>query len=137
MSEDECRPQQGPTIDPVGLRWFLRLFGAVCCVIALAHIALGPSAIPGSVAVNATMDSEDRFYATLFCGFGAAIIWCGAAPHARSKALTALLALFFLGGVSRIISAIAVGMPSDLFIVLTTIELALPPGILLWLRHLR
>lgn len=54
------------------LRWFLTLFGMVCAGIALAHIFVGPSAIPGSIPVNATMDSEDRFYATLFLGFGIA-----------------------------------------------------------------
>lgn len=48
------------------LQVFLALFGSVAIAIALLHIVFGPSAIPGSVPVNATMDSEDRFYATFF-----------------------------------------------------------------------
>jgi hypothetical protein len=40
------------------LRWFLAAFGLVCVGIALTHIAFGPGSIPGSVPVNATMDSE-------------------------------------------------------------------------------
>ena len=106
------------------------VFGAVCSLIALAHIAMGPAAIPGSVPVNATMDSEDRFYATLFLGFGAAMVWSGMDLANRRPVLGALLIVFFLGGLARIISWIAVGPPIGLFIVLGAVELVLPP--LLW-----
>jgi hypothetical protein len=47
------------------LQIFLGLFGVTAIFIASLHIVLGPLAIPESVPVNATMDSEDRFYATL------------------------------------------------------------------------
>lgn len=49
------------------------MFGLVCMGIAAGHIILGPQLIPDGVPVNATMDSENRFYATLFLGFGAAM----------------------------------------------------------------
>ena len=39
-------------------------------VISVVHIAFGSAAIPGSVPVNETMDSEAEFYASLFAGFG-------------------------------------------------------------------
>jgi len=58
------------------LQILLGVFGTIAIVIALLHIVLGPSSIPGSVPVNATMDSEDRFYATLFLAFGVALLWC-------------------------------------------------------------
>ena len=38
-------------------RVFLGLFGVTAILIAALHVALGPRAIPGSVPVNATMDS--------------------------------------------------------------------------------
>jgi len=95
-------------------------------VIALVHIAIGPSAIPGSVPVNATMDSEDRFYATLFLGFGAALIWCSNRLNDRSGVFFALLAVFFLGGVARLISVAQVGLPNALFQALGLTELILP-----------
>ncbi|MEI4506764.1 DUF4345 domain-containing protein [Sphingopyxis sp. CCNWLW253] len=112
------------------LSLFAALFGTVCVVIALAHIALGPAAIPGSVPVNATMDSEDRFYATLFLGYGAAMIWSSRALVQRRDVFGALLLIFFLGGIARIVSALAVGLPNTLFIVLGSVELLLPP--ILW-----
>jgi hypothetical protein len=58
------------------LQVFLALFGGVAIAIALLHIVFGPAAIPGSVPVNATMDSEDRFYATLFGAYGVTLLWC-------------------------------------------------------------
>ncbi|MEQ9505480.1 MAG: DUF4345 domain-containing protein [Hyphomonas sp.] len=109
------------------LRYFTLVFGAVCCLIALAHILIGPSAIPGSVPVNATMDSEDRFYATLFLGFGAAMIWCSQDLMARGRLFDVLMLVFFLGGVARIISAVSVGLPVPLFQFLGALELIIPP----------
>jgi hypothetical protein len=115
------------------LRGFVLLFGAVCCAISLAHIAVGPAAIPGALPVNPTMDSEDRFYATLFLGFGLALIWCARDLHQRSQIFAFLLLIFFAGGCARVVSAAMVGLPSTLFIALGMLELLLPP--LLWAGH--
>jgi hypothetical protein len=112
---------------------FIAVFGLVCCGIALTHIVLGPRSIPGSIPVNATMDSEDRFYATLFLGFGAALLWCARNLTARANLFRALMLVFFLGGLARIVSAVAVGPPSPIFIFLGSIELILPPILILLL----
>lgn len=112
------------------LRWFLTAFGLVCAAIALAHIALGPASIPGSIPVNATMDSEDRFYASLFLGFGLAHVWAARDLAARSGIVLALQATFFAGGLARIVSMLAVGPPVALFVLLGALELAIPP--LVW-----
>jgi hypothetical protein len=111
----------------LALRYFTLAFGAVCCVIAAAHILVGPGAIPGSIPVNATMDSEDRFYATLFLGFGAGMIWCSRDLASRGELFDALMLVFFLGGIARIISAVAVGLPAPLFVFLGALELIIPP----------
>ena len=113
------------------LRAFVALFGAACVAIALTHIFVGPSSIPGSIPVNPTMDSEDRFYATLFLGFGAVHLWCARDLAARTGPLVAMQAVFFLGGVARLISWAQVGPPIPMFIWLGAIELLLP--LLLWL----
>ncbi len=117
------------------LRSVIALFGVVCMAIALVHIVFGPAAIPGSVPVNATMDSEDRFYATLFLGFGAALLWVSRNLEDRRAALFALLVTFFLGGIARIISWIAVGRPDQLFVYLGAVELILPPLLWFWYRR--
>lgn len=117
------------------LAWIVQLFGLVCAVIGMAHVAIGPAAIPGGVVTNATMDSEDRFYATLFVGFGAALIWCGRDLATRGRLFHVLLAVFFAGGIARLVSVAQVGLPSPLFQFLTGVELVLP--VLLWWWYAR
>jgi hypothetical protein len=117
------------------LRWFLVLFGLVCAGIAMTHIAFGPAAIPGSVPVNATMDSEDRFYASLFLGFGVAHVWAARNLAHRSGVVLALQATFFVGGLARIVSLLAVGPPIALFTFLGALELLIPPLVWWWLRR--
>jgi hypothetical protein len=119
------------------LSQFLFLFGAVCVAIALTHILIGPSSIPGGVVTNAVMDSEDRFYASLFLGYGLAIIWCARNLGSRERPLAALLAVLFLGGIARIISLVAVGSPGPIFLTLGALELLLPPLIWWWLIKTR
>lgn len=121
---------------PRMLASLIALFGFICCCIALVHIAFGPSSIPGSIPVNATMDSEDRFYATLFLGFGAALIWCSRDLRARSGVFGGLLVTFFVGGVARLVSIVQVGPPNGLFLFLGLLELLLPSVFWLWHRRI-
>jgi uncharacterized membrane protein YadS len=114
---------------------FVAAFGVICVLISFLHIIFGPSSIPGSVPVNPTMDSEDRFYATLFTGFGATMTWCSFNLAARRHIFFALLATFFLGGIARIVSITAVGWPNALFVCLGSLELILPPALWWWHRR--
>lgn len=113
---------------------FVGLFGLVCSGIAAGHILRGPVVIPGSIPVNAIMDSEDRFYATLFLGFGLAMLWCVLDLRRRSTPMLALMAVFFAGGVARLISLAQVGPPSPFFQAMTTLEFIIPPLTWGWLR---
>lgn len=112
------------------------VFGLVCCGVALVHIAFGPASIPGSIPVNATLDSEDRFYSSMFFGFGVALIWCSRDLAERRGIFHFLLAIFFLGGVARIFSFLQMGLPHPLFQFLWAVELILPLVFYFWLRFL-
>jgi len=116
------------------LSLFAALFGLVCAGIALAHLAIGPHSIPGSIPVNATMDSEDRFYATLFLGFGLAVMWTSRDLRNRSRFFVALMAVFFVGGLARIVSFVVAGPPNVFFQAMTVLELVIPPASWLWLK---
>ncbi len=105
---------------------FLGLFGVIAILIASLHIFFGPSAIPGSVPVNPTMDSEDRFYATLFAAFGVALIWCIKDIEKKAREVYFLTATFFIGGLARVVSISQVGLPNLFFIAMTILELVIP-----------
>ena len=117
------------------LKFLIVIFGITCIGIAFTHIAIGPSAIPGSVPVNATIDSEDRFYATLFLGFGTALVWCSQNLGERGGIFKFLMFIFFLGGCARIVSAIQVGPPNLMFQILWALELILPPIFWYWYQR--
>ena len=108
------------------LQIFLGLFGMTAIFIASLHIVLGPSAIPGSVPVNDTMDSEDRFYATLFAAYGVALLWCIKGVERKSSVVYFLALTFLVGGLARLMSIAVVGLPNTLFIAMTVLELLIP-----------
>ena len=108
------------------LQIYLGIFGVTAILIALLHIVLGPSAIPGAIPVNATMDSEDRFYATLFAAYGVAMLWCIKDIERKSRLVYFLALTFFAGGLARLVSIAAVGLPNTFFITMTVLELLIP-----------
>ena len=120
------RPFEGTRMRKA-LQIFFVLFGITDIAIASLHVALGSSAIPGSVPVNATMDSEDRFYATLFAAYGVAILWCVKDIERKSTVVYFLMATFFVGGLARLVSIASVGAPNSFFVAMTVLELAIPP----------
>lgn len=111
------------------LRALLGVGGAITVGVSLLHIAFGPSVIPGSIPVNATMDSEDRFYAVMFLAYGAVMLWTLRGLERKLPVVRFLAAVLFVGGLGRIVSLIAVGLPHPFFVAMTIVELALPPVI--------
>ena len=113
---------------------FLAVFGATCIAIAAMHIALGPAAIPGSIPVNATLDSEDRFFATLFGAYGVALLWCVKGIEGKSAVVRFLALTFFIGGISRLVSMGEVGLPHPFFVAMTVLELLIP-GVMVFMQR--
>jgi hypothetical protein len=132
------------------LRICLAALGASAVAIALSILLLGAWATasmaesvfdavsgwrgPPSGPWPATMDSELRFYAALWGAYGALLLraaWSG--PRALSQTPW-LAAVFFAGGVGRLLSRLSVGAPHPFFTLLMLIELSLPAlMVLLWL----
>ncbi len=119
----------------ISLQILLGAFGVVAIFIASLHVVFGPACIPGAVPVNATMDSEDRFYATLFLAYGAALLWCVKGVERKGVYVRLLALTFFVGGLARIVSIFTVGLPNAFFITMTVLELALPVVILFMNAH--
>jgi len=109
-----------------GYQLFLAVFGVIVVFIATLHIVFGPAIIPGSYPVNATMDSEGRFFATLFLAFGVAILWSVRRVESKTLLVNFLAITFLAGGLARLVSMAAKGQPHPFFVVMTILELVIP-----------
>lgn len=90
---------------------------------ALSLIAPGS----GSVQLGGVdVDSEMRFYAVLWVAYGLVMIRVSQLLPRRIFLAQAMLGVFFVGGLGRVISSMTVGPPHLLFQVLMWVELAVP-----------
>jgi hypothetical protein len=106
---------------------FLALFGGIVIAISLAHMAIGPQAIIGGVAVNPTMAGEDRFFAGLLLCFGIALLWCARDVQHKRGYINLLAAALFVGGIGRLLAVVLDGAPHPFYVAMLVLELALPP----------
>jgi hypothetical protein len=105
---------------------WLSVFGVVCVGIGLSHLAFGSASIIGGGAVNATIDSDMRFYALLFAAFGATFVWCAGNITDRGHVANLLGAVFFAGGFARLIAWAATGQPNWFYVLMIPVELFIP-----------
>ncbi|MBW8709711.1 MAG: DUF4345 domain-containing protein [Mycobacterium sp.] len=106
---------------------FLALFGVIVIAISLAHMAIGPEAVIGAVPVNPTMAGEDRFLAGLLMCYGIALLWCARDVQCKCIYVNLLAAVFFAGGIGRLLAALLDGAPHPFYVAILVLELALPP----------
>ncbi|MGW4635750.1 DUF4345 domain-containing protein [Nocardia sp. NPDC004415] len=114
---------------------WLRVFGVVVIGIALAHLLFGQPTYFGGGEVNATMESDLRFYNILFAAYGAAFLWTANDIIARARAIDLLSALFFLGGLARLLAWAVTGPPHWFYILMIPVELLIPIAHTLLIRH--
>jgi hypothetical protein len=60
-----------------------------------------------------------------------ALLWCIAEAERRSRPVYFLAGAFFVGGLARMVSILAVGPPNAFFLAMTALELVLPPFMVL------
>jgi hypothetical protein len=105
---------------------WLIAFGLICAGIGLAHLLFGTSTIIGGGTVNATIDSDMRFYALLFAAYGLVFVWCAVDIADRGRVANILGALFFAGGLARLLAWAATGQPNWFYVVMIPVELIVP-----------
>jgi hypothetical protein len=105
---------------------WLIAFGLVCAGIGVAHLLFGTSTIIGGGSVNATIDSDMRFYALLFAAYGLVFVWCAVDIADRGRVANILGALFFAGGLARLLAWAATGQPNWFYVVMIPVELIVP-----------
>jgi hypothetical protein len=80
------------------------------------------------------MDSELRFYAALWGAYGVVALRTAWSLPRKLSRTPWIAAVFFAGGVGRLLSQVGVGAPHPFFTLLMIIELTLPVLLtLLWL----
>ena len=84
---------------------------------------------------SATVDSEMRFYSSLWFSYGLLLIWIASGIVQRQQFVPIVAVIFFAGGLGRVLSFWLAGAPHPAFIVLIVIELVYP--VLLFILHLR
>ena len=121
----------------------LRAMGGAILLVALTHIVLGPNAdvllganLPATALLDPTIDSQNRFYGAAFGLYGVLLILASNSLATYRSVLLWTLALFFVGGVARLVSVALVGWPPALVVVLLFLELLLPPALTFWLLYL-
>lgn len=106
---------------------FLTLFGVIVIGISLAHFPIGPRAISGGVAVNPTMEGEDRFFAGLLLCCGVALLWCARDVQHQRVYIDVLASAFFVGGIGWLLAIVLDSPPHPFYVAMLALELALPP----------
>jgi hypothetical protein len=105
---------------------WLIAFGFICAGIGLSHLLFGTSTIIGGGSVNATIDSDMRFYALLFAAYGLVFVWCAVDIAERGRVANVLGAIFFAGGLARLLAWTATGQPNWFYVVMIPVELIVP-----------
>ena len=91
----------------------------------LADILLGDTReITDFKTVN--VDSEFRFYAGIFVGYGMMLLHTAATMRRNIDRVPALAGIFLLGGIGRAVSLFQVGDPHGLFSILLWLEIGVP-----------
>ncbi|WP_313318622.1 DUF4345 domain-containing protein [Gordonia sputi] len=116
---------------------WLVVFGLVVAGIAAAHLFGGQATYIGGGSVNATMDSDLRFYNVLFLAYGCMFIWTARDPRTYAALVNLLGLLFFLGGVARLLAWMTSGAPSVFYQLMIPVEPVIPVVHWAVLRRLR
>ena len=112
------------------------MLAAVPLASATREIAHGPQGVPGgSPDVTPTVDSALR-YANVFKFALGPVIWSQLGRVERSPSLTYALGSLFVGGLARMRSWQQRGRPHPVTVAAVALEMAAPPVLIAWQRHI-
>ena len=120
----------------------LKVLAPVFLAVSLFHLWLGLGAeallgaiVPPEAFLDASLDSQNRFYGVAFSVYGVVLFICAQDLRKYASILRALLWVFFAAGLARLVSISTHGLPSAPVLFLLGTELILPPLLLIWLRR--
>lgn len=113
------------------LRVLLVVLGAVAFLAGFFTVLTGTGGMPGDSHATPNVESELRFYATFWAGFGALALYAARRPERETNLLRGLALFLFLAGLARALAWLGSDRPDTQFLVLMGLELALP-FVILW-----
>ncbi len=111
------------------------VLGAGCLVpigVGLLGIVLGPALLKGAVPLATDVDSHFRFLSGVFLGIGISIALCIRDIEEQGGRFTTLGSLIVMGGLARLLSMLATGVPSKWHLVGLGMELVGVPLLIAW-----
>ena len=124
-----------------GLSLILKISAPLFLLIGALHLTIGPNAdvalganLPLSVIGDPVLDSQNRFFGISFTIYGVLFYLCATDLEKYEKVFYCLLAVFFAGGIARLVSLAVTGMPSIQILVLLGLELLIPPVLFVWYK---
>ncbi|MER1997777.1 MAG: DUF4345 domain-containing protein [Arthrobacter sp.] len=111
--------------------------GVVIAAIGAYYLITGTAGVAETSggAVNASLESQFRFFSAMMVGVGAAFIAI-AVKFQWANMLWLVCLMVFLGGIGRVLSWAFSGTPHFTLIILMVVELAFPPALLVWHRFI-
>lgn len=111
--------------------------GALATSTGIAALARGTAIIRDAPPPDPNVESEHRFMAAWWTALGPVLWSLVPDVERRGRAVDAIAATTFAGGVARLVAMKQVGKPDPLYRFLTAVELALPPVLVAWQRSVR
>ena len=104
---------------------------------AMSLIFGGNSPVYGDAEIPTlpTLDSNLRFFGGLGAGLGIMLLWITPRIEEHTFVFRGLWLTALLGGIGRVISMVAVGMPALPMVIFTAIEVPLVPILIYWQKQ--
>ena len=111
--------------------------GILVAGVGIYYLATGTAGVAdtGGGEINASLESQFRFFSAMMVGVGAAFIAI-AVKFQWANMLWLVCLMVFLGGIGRVLSWAFSGTPHYTMIILMILELAFPPALLVWHRFI-
>ena len=114
----------------------LQIVVAIACLVPLItggrSILSGPGFLGHAPVIPTDLDSHFRYVSGIFFAVGVAFATCVPGIEAKGPRFRLLGALVIAGGLSRVVSLVAVGVPSKGHVFGLAMELGVVPLLLLW-----
>jgi hypothetical protein len=117
----------------LGLQVVLVLIGVVALTTGILNAVIGTNLMPThSPKTYPDVESNYRFFAAIWATFGLVFLWIVPRVERATFAVRAVSGAIFFAGLVRLATALIVGTPAALLIVLGAIALLAPPLVVFW-----